>query len=276
VTHGVLVTIAYDGTGFAGWQVQPGQRTVQAVLAAAASRIAHHEVIVRGASRTDAGVHAEGQVAAFDTERALSPRRWALALNRYLPDDASVRRAEACAPGYEPRFEALHKTYRYLFHTGTTRDPLMRTRVWRLGRLARHRLPDPNRLDGAQPRLNLAAMHETTTVLRGTHDFHAFRSADDTRTNTVRTLHRVELVEAYAGDRDLLALYVTGDAFLKNMVRVVAGTLMAVGRGRLTPADVAALLGPDGNREGGGVTAPAEGLTLVDVTLGRSRAPASR
>jgi tRNA pseudouridine38-40 synthase len=276
VTHGVLVTVAYDGAQFSGWQVQPGRRTVQAALAEAAARVARHEVVVRGASRTDAGVHAEGQVVAFDTERALTPRRWVLALNRYLPDDAAVRRAEACPPGYEPRFDAIDKTYRYLLRVGATREPLVRGRAWQLGRLARHRLPHPDTLDGARHGLDLGAMREAAAVLVGTHDFHAFRSADDTRESTVRTLRRVEWSENHAGDPNLLALHVTGDAFLKNMVRIIAGTLVDVGRGRLAPNDVRALLGPGGTRARGGVTAPPEGLTLVEVRLGRSRAPASR
>lgn len=276
MTHGVLVTLAYDGAGFSGWQVQPGRRTVQATVAEAAARIARHEVGVRGASRTDAGVHAEGQVAAFDAERDLSPRRWALALNRYLPDDVAVCRAEMCPPGYEPRFDAVEKTYRYLFHLGATRDPHARGRSWHLGRLAGHTLTDTSSLDGARTRLDLPAMREAAHALEGTHDFHAFRSADDTRASTMRTLRRVTLVEGHGGDPNLLALHVTGDAFMKNMVRIIAGTLVDVGRGRLGPSDVAALFGSEGTRADGGITAPAHGLTLVAVMLGRSRAQASR
>ena len=119
-------------------------------------------------------------------------------------------------------------------------------------------------------------MRAAAAALEGTHDFHAFRSADDIRKTTVRTLQRVELVQAYGGDAALLALHVTGNAFLKNMVRIVAGTLIEIGRGRLGLDDLAAMLGPGGERSNGGVTAPAEGLTLVAVTLGRARAPASR
>ena len=274
--HGVLVTLAYDGGAFSGWQEQPGQRTVQAALAAAAARIARHAVKVRGAARTDAGVHAEGQIAAFGTERALSARRWNLALNRYLPDDVAVRLVEPCAPEYDPRFDAVDKMYRYLFHLGVVRDPLTRGRAWHLGRLLQHELVQVERLDGARPRLDLAAMRRAAAVLEGTHDFRAFRSADDARENTTRTLHRVALEGDYGGDPSVLALEVTGDAFLKNMVRILAGTLVEVGRGRFGAERVAALLGADGDRRHAGITAPAHGLTLVRVRLGRSRAPASR
>src|SRR4051812_36507941 len=116
--HGVRVTLAYDGTDFAGFQRQPDVRTIQGALEQAARQITQHAVTVRGASRTDAGVHAEGQVAAFATSRELSPRRWLLALNRYLPDDVAVHDAAACAPNYDPRFDSVEKTYRYLFHLG--------------------------------------------------------------------------------------------------------------------------------------------------------------
>src|SRR6185503_11330465 len=106
-----------------------GQRTVQGALAQAVERVCGHKVAVRGASRTDAGVHALGQVAAFASERELAPERWVLALNRYLPDDVAVCDAAACAPDYEPRFDAQNKTYRYLFDIGRVRKPLMRNRA---------------------------------------------------------------------------------------------------------------------------------------------------
>jgi len=231
---------------------------------------------VRGASRTDAGVHAEGQVAAFATDRELAPARWVLALNRYLPADVSVRSAAACAPDYEPRFDAVDKTYRYLFHLGATRDALLRNRVWHLGRQVRHAAAPT---DGSAPfgpaELDLAAMRDACGRLIGTHDFRAFRSAADARPNTQRSLTRVELLEGYAGHPDVLALFVRGNAFMLNMVRILAGTLLDVGRGRLTADDVERLLSPSGQRSGAGATAPACGLTLVEVTLGRGRAAAS-
>lgn len=261
--HGVRLTVAYDGTGFAGFQAQLGQRTVQGALNDAAERICRHPVNVRGASRTDAGVHARGQVVAFDSERELPGERWMLALNRYLPPDVSVRHAQACEPGYEPRFDAKHKTYRYLFHVGAARDALLHDRVWQLGRYVRR-----------QP-LELAAMRAACVCLTGTHDFRAFRAAADTRPSTVRTLQRVELVECFADNPELLALEVQGNAFMMNMVRILAGTLIEVGRARLTPERVAALLSAEGERARAGATAPACGLTLVEVTLGRLREQAS-
>lgn len=258
--HGVRLVIRYDGTSFAGYQEQPGQRTVQGVLQEAIERIAGHAVKVRGASRTDAGVHAEGQVVAFDTERVLPPERWALALNRYLPEDLAVREAVSCAEGYAPRFDSVHKTYRYLLHVGPLRDPLMRTRAWHLGRQVRSR----------RGPLDMAAMREAAACLVGTHDFQAFRAADDERELTVRTIHALEVLERVHGDDELIAIVVNGSAFMKNMVRILTGTLVEVGLGRMTPSAVAALLQPGAERRSAGPTAPAHGLTLMSMVLGRS------
>jgi tRNA pseudouridine38-40 synthase len=278
---GVRLTLAYDGTRFAGFQRQrppPGQgelRTVQGALEAAIARITGAPVTVRGASRTDAGVHAEGQVVAFDSARELPPRRWLLAINRYLPEDVAVQAAAECAPGYEPRFDAVDKTYRYLYHLGLARDPLLQHRTWQLARSGAP--PDDTAAPYARSGpLDLDAMRAAAAQLLGTHDFRAFRAADDERDNTVRTLHRVELLEDFHERKNLLALEVRGSAFMKNMVRIISGTLIAVGRQKLTASDVPALLGERAVRTRHMETAPAHGLTLLRVTLGRSPAPACR
>jgi tRNA pseudouridine38-40 synthase len=275
MTHGVRLTLAYTGTDFAGYQRQPGARTVQGVLEAAIETICRVPIGVRGASRTDAGVHAEGQVVAFDTQRELSARRWLLALNRYLPHDAAVQSAEACEPGYEPRFDAVDKTYRYLFYLGLARVPQLRDRAWQLPRSGALR---GDAADAWTPgsALDLEAMRAACSELLGTHDFRAFRAADDERENTIRTLQLLELTPSFLGRPNLLALEVRGSAFMKNMVRILAGTLVAVGRGQLAAADVAQLLGPNAQRRREMQTAPAHGLTLLRVTLGRRFEPASR
>jgi tRNA pseudouridine38-40 synthase len=267
MTYGVRLTLAYDGTQFAGFQRQPVVRTVQGVLDAAIAKITQAEVKTRGAGRTDAGVHAEGQVVAFDTERELPERRWLLALNRYLPADAAVQAVAFCRPGYDPRFDAIDKTYRYLFLRSLARDPLLRQRAWQLPRGGQLEAAADS---GMACALDLDAMRATSAILLGTHDFRAFRAADDERENTVRTLHRVELLSHWQGRPALLALEVQGSAFMKNMVRILAGTLIAVGRGKLSCQDVASRLGPHAQRSRWSETAPAHGLTLVRVTLGRS------
>ena len=263
-SFGVRLKVAYDGAGFAGFQRQRDQRTVQGVLCAAVERIGGHPALVRGASRTDAGVHALGQVVAFASERELPIERWARALNRVLPDDVAVRDPESCAPDYDPRFDAFDKTYRYLFYLGAQRDPLLRTRAWELGRL----LTSSRAID-------LEAMRACCALWTGTHDFRAFRGAADTRESTVRTLFRVELRPGFGDDPALLALEVQGNAFMLNMVRILAGTLVEVGRGRMTPAAVAELLDERGTRSRAGMTAPAHGLTLLAIRLGRAGAQAS-
>ena len=262
--YGVRLTLAYDGTDFAGFQRQREERTVQAVLETAIERITRCAVSVRAAGRTDAGVHAEGQVVAFDTTRSLAPERWCMAINRYLPADVAVQDSAACAPQYNPRFDAIDKTYRYLCHLGSARDPLLRHRAWLLSR-SRERAAQ----SGAQ--LDLDAMHACCELLLGSHDFGAFRAADDIRENTVRTLFRVQLIPDWLGRHQLLAIEVQGSAFMKNMVRIIAGTLVAVGRGRLTTSQVAELLQPKATRSKYAETAPAHGLTLVQVRLGRLR-----
>lgn len=267
--NGVRLIIGYDGTDFAGWQLQPGQRTVQGELERTIEQIAGHPVRVHGASRTDAGVHALGQVAAFESARKLLPRNWVLALNSKLPEDVVVRHAAQCQPGYRPRYDALDKTYRYLLHVGVVRDPLLRHRAWHLGRMLRREFPDQNSFEGAKALLDLYAMRQAAQALVGTHDFRAFRASDDTRENAVRTLYDVTIRERYGDCPDVLAIEVRGSAFLKAMVRIVVGTLVEVGRGKLACEQVSRLLTSEGQRPQAGKTAPACGLTLVNITLGR-------
>lgn len=258
---GVRLTVAYDGTAFSGWARQPNARTVQGTIESAIARMNGTPVDLRGASRTDAGVHALGQIAAFDPSREIAPVGWLRGLNAALPDDVAIAAAEPCPQGYTPRFDTVDKTYRYLVLRGEVRDPLLRDRAWFVG--PRH--------GGA--RLDVGAMRDAASRLIGRHDFRAFRAADDDREVTIRTIRSLEILEGHAGDPRLLALEVIGDAFMKNMVRILAGTLVAAGNGRLTPDAVGALLGPEGVRSGAGLTAPAHGLTLISMRLGRPTTP---
>jgi tRNA pseudouridine38-40 synthase len=262
---GIRLVVAYDGTAFHGWARQPATRTVQGVLEEAVASMAGHEVVCRGAGRTDRGVHALGQVAAFEARRDIPPHGWLRGLNQALPDDVSVRSAEQAPVGYEPRFDALDKTYRYVLLVDDERDPLLRHRAWRLPPRLRH----PDHASSGAP-LDLAAMRSAASRLLGTHDFRAFRAADDEREQTTRTLHALEIAPRGSDDPRQIAITVRGSAFMKNMVRILTGTLVEVGRGRFSPDHVASLLGPAGRREQAGPTAPPEGLTLVEVRLGRT------
>lgn len=275
LAHGVRLIVAYDGTHFAGWQRQPGQRTVQRVLGGAVHAVTVHRSRLRGASRTDAGVHALGQVVAFDCDRALPPEAWLHELNAHLPDDVAVQFVDVVPAGYDPRHDAHGKRYRYLLRVGHRRDPLTRNHAWQLGPPfakppgLRRDLPFPTVHDF----LDVQAMAEAGRRLQGRHDFRAFQASNDHRTDTVRTLISVHVVSLAEDRPDLLAIEVEGTAFLKNMVRILAGTLVEVGRHRLTPDDAAALVRQGACRDHAGPTAPAHGLTLMHVSLGRQDAP---
>jgi tRNA pseudouridine38-40 synthase len=255
---GVLLGVAYDGTAFRGWAQQKATqgasaspRTVEETLAGAITKLDPRASGPRGASRTDAGVHAEGQLAAFDAALEIPPRGWVLALNQHMPDDACVRWARPVPLGYAPRFEARGKRYRYRVLLDRIRDPLLRDRAWRIGWAV-----DRNKLE-----------REARLVV-GTHDFAAFRSSHDARNDTVRTIARCDVVPEEGNGGRVLGIVVEGKAFLYNMVRIVVGTLMDVARGHLAEGAISRAL-VSRSRGDAGMTAPAHGLVLehVDVAL---------
>ncbi len=245
--RGVLLTVAYDGTDFSGWAIQKVGRTVADTLNGGVLAVDAKASPLRGTSRTDAGVHAESQMVAFDATLDIAPRNWVLAINSNLPDDVAVQRAQIIPAGFNPRFQCREKTYRYRLSTDRVRDPLRRHRAWRVAYAL-----DPTR------------MAEEARAALGTHDFRAFRSSGDERTDTVRSLSRVDVVSAEDGRS--IDVVVTGDAFLYNMVRILVGTLVDVGRGKATPGTVARAI-KEGARELLGETAPPHGLTLEHVEL---------
>lgn len=274
--YGVRLLVAYDGTKFHGWQAQPRVRTVQQTIEAGLDAMGLETSRLRGASRTDAGVHAAGQVVGFACDRELPEAAYTLGLNGLLPDDVSIRAAAAVDRRYDPRNDATGKLYRYRIYVGPTRDPLQRWRAWRIGpQLARRDIPRAERRPIATDYLDVDAMQQAADVLVGTHDFRAFRSSSDDRENTERTMRRIEVIPGYEGHPEQLAIEVEGTAFMKNMVRILAGTLMDVGRHRFGVDRVRALLGPAGRRPDAGPTAPAHGLCLVRIDLGRGDRPVS-
>jgi len=235
--------VAYDGSRFFGWQRQDGFDSVQEALEVALATLAGERVVVHGSGRTDTGVHALGQVASCHIETRLDDDRLRHALNHHLPEGVVVRRLETCRDDFHARFDARGKRYAYLVLTSRFRPPF--------GHAYAHWTCDP---------LDLAAMRAAARALLGRHDFSAFASAGSPRKSNVRTLQHLRIVAR----RERFAVVAQADGFLYNMVRALAGTLLEVGRGRLTPEQVRAAL-EGRRREAAGPTAPAEGLYLVSV-----------
>ena len=245
--YGILLKLAYDGTEFCGWAAQKNRRSIQDTLAGAIRTLDPRGTSPRATSRTDAGVHAEAQFVAFDTALHIPPRGWVLALNQHLPDDVSVRSARAVPAGFNPRFANRGKRYHYDLLLDRVRDPLERLRAWRIGW-----------------QLDLPLLRSEAALLQGTHDFGAFRSVRDVRPSSVRTMRRIEFEEQNRGR--VLRVVVEGNSFLYNMVRIMVGTLIDVGRGKLPPGTVTRALA-ERDRRVAGTTAPAHGLTLEWIDL---------
>ncbi len=242
-TRRVLLTLSYDGTAYAGWQWQANAVSVQQRLEEALAKLTGGPVRVSGASRTDAGVHALGQRAHFDTACRIPAERFPYALNTFLPPDIRVLCGLEVDAHFHARFDAQGKQYSYRIHNAPHASALYRN-------LTAH-VPVP---------LDVEAMRRALPVLLGTHDFAAFQASGGTAKTTVRTLRQATL-EACGPE---LTLTVEGNAFLYNMVRIIAGSLVEVGRGKL-PADCFARALRTGDRLTLGSTAPARGLTLMRV-----------
>lgn len=246
----IRLVVEYDGTELCGWQRQANGPTVQGHLEAALGKLLAHEVTVVGASRTDAGVHARGQVASFRTERTIPLHGIRRGLNSLLPAAIAVVEASEAADDFHPRFSATGKHYRYLVFTRADRSPDWRSRAWH----------HPGALD-------LAAMRQAAAALIGEHDFAAFRAAGCTARTTIRNIEEIAIGQggdAATSDPHLVAIDVRGNAFLRNMVRIVVGTLVEVGEGRRPVSQVADILASR-DRTQAGLTAPAHGLELVSV-----------
>lgn len=245
---GILLTVAYDGTPFSGFARQANARTVAGELLGAVRALDPRASDLRGTSRTDAGVHAHGQLVAFDSQLGIPPRGWALGLARHLPSEISIVKAASVEFGFEPRACVRQKTYRYLVLESPVRDPFLEGRAWRLSE-----------------RLNQMAMIEAAAPLLGQHDFAAFRASGDMRTDTVRRIVRVEVRRARSDER-IWEFVVQGDRFLYKMIRIIVGALVDIGRGRLAANATARALETLSRRDLG-ITAPPGGLYLDSIEL---------
>ncbi len=246
--RGILLEIAYDGQNYSGLAVQDNANTIAGELQRAIHTMDPDANSLRVCSRTDAGVHARQQYVCFDTDKRISMRGWLLGLSGELPFDIAIKSAARVDSGFEPSKRARGKTYRYSVLQGTIRDPFVEGRSWRVFE-----------------RLNHGLMRAEAQSLLGTHDFCAFRGRYDFRTNTIRTISSVDISVSPEHER-LLSITVTGNAFLYNMVRIIAGTLVDVGRGKRQPGAVERAL-QSGDRLELGMTAPAAGLFLEAIDL---------
>lgn len=267
----IMLTVAYDGTNYHGWQIQPNGETIESVLNKCLSELLQESIEVSGASRTDAGVHALGNLAVFDTESPIPADKISYALNRRLPEDIRIQKSEEVPADFHPRHCASRKTYEYRIYSAPFPMPTKR--------LYTHYTYIP---------LNVDLMSQAAECLVGEHDFKSFCSAEAQVETTVRQIDSIEiLVECREEDnvrngrsnaesrKDSIAGYidqeskeivirVSGRGFLYNMVRIIAGTLMEIGRGYIEPQRMKKILEAK-DRQAAGPTAPACGLTLVKI-----------
>ncbi len=243
------LTLQYDGSEFHGWQIQDGQRTVQGELTRALELLEGRAVVVHGAGRTDAGVHAAAQVASVELQREMTPEKLRAAINGNLPRDVRVIEAEAASEDFHARYSARGKTYCYRIFNAPFQSPF-----W--SRYALHEARN----------LNLELMQDAASLFLGEHDWTAFSAAQSDVKTRVRTVTKLEVGESWSerGQGSMIEIVACANGFLRYMVRSIAGTLLAVGRGEMNVEDITRAI-ECGDRELVGATAPAHGLTLMRV-----------
>ena len=238
----IKLIVAYDGTEYSGWQIQPEAPTIEMYLDKAIRELTGENVHVTGASRTDAGVHAYGNVAVFDTESTIPGDRFTFALNRFLPDSIVIQDSWEVSSDFHPRHCNTRKTYEYRILNTAVPLPQKRNFTWHVA--------------GS---IDIEKMKEAAAYIVGEHDFKSFCQTGAQVESTVRTIYSVEVEEQ--GENDLV-IRVCGNGFLYNMVRIIAGTLLDIGQGKRDPMDIFTILEAK-DRSAAGPTAPAHGLTLV-------------
>lgn len=241
------ITLGYDGTKFSGWQAQPDRLTVQGVVQETWQKITSEAVQVTASSRTDAGVHAMGQVVGVTSSTHLVADQLHRALNALLPTDVVIKEVEAVHDGFHATYDAVGKRYRYRIHNARCRPLFERDTVWHVPQL-----------------LDADVMHHAAQVLVGKHDFASFQSAGSARDSTVRTISAIEVQRGTGEQQSLIEIDVEGNGFLYNMVRIIVGSLVEVGLARRDEAWLGGALAACDRRQAGR-TAPPQGLCLMRV-----------
>ena len=239
----IKMVVAYDGTNYKGWQVQPNGITIEEVLNKNLSKLLGEEIVVSGASRTDSGVHSLGNIAVFDTNTRMPADKIAFALNQRLPEDIVVQGSCKVEDGWHPRYQNSRKTYEYRILNRTFRMPTRRLDTYF------YHYP-----------LDMEKMKKAASYLVGEHDFKSFCAIGAQLKTTVRTIYACDVEK----DGDIITIRVTGNGFLYNMVRIIAGTLVQVGGGAVAPDEVGEILAKK-DRSAAGPTAPAHGLTMMGI-----------
>lgn len=239
----IMLRVAYDGTNYCGWQKQPNAVTIEGELNRAISELTGENIQVTGASRTDSGVHSMGNVAVFDTQSKIPEEKFMNALNVRLPEDIRVVESSGVATDFHPRHCDCTKTYEYRILNSKVCYPTQR--------LYSHY---------EYIKLDVEKMREAAKYIEGTHDFSAFCSAGSQVKETVRTVYKVEV----SSEDEMITIRVKGNGFLYNMVRIISGTLINVGKGRICPEEIEKIL-ESGDRKNAGPTAPAKGLVLKNI-----------
>ena len=242
----VLLTVAYDGSGYYGWQIQKDFITVQQRVEEALSALLRRKVEVRGASRTDTGVHAMAQGVVFNEEMTIPVEKLPYAVNSFLPDDIVVTGAREVSDSFHPQYSVIDKTYEYKILNAEFRNPKL------------NRYTDFVRGD-----LDIEKMQEACQYFIGEHDFKAFCASGSTAKTTVRTIYSLEVEKT----GDIICIRVKGSGFLYNMVRIIAGTLVYAGNGKIKPCEIADII-KSGDRTRAGKTLAPNGLTLMEVHYG--------
>ena len=250
----IKLTLEYDGTAYHGWQIQPNVRTIQGIMKEKLAQITGERVRLIAASRTDTGVHALGQVVNFKTHSQLDTWTFQRALNSLLPEDIRINDVEEVSETFHARFSAKGKIYEYRIWDGEVASPFYRYFSWFV-----------------RGRLDLPRMRKAAMKLVGRHDFSSFCSAGSTHRTPVREIYEINVGRR----RGLVVIRIEANAFLKQMVRNIVGTLVEVGRRKLTPSQFVGILEARDRRRAG-IAAPARGLFLVSVNYGRSSSSSSR